>query len=75
MFYAYVILYFYLFIFAVKQKLIHFFEAETIVKKLRSRMVKCPMSHGYWIIELGFKLRLSYFNIHIYNHFAMFISK
>ena len=35
------------FFFAIQQKLIQIFEAETIVKKLRSRIVKCPMSHGY----------------------------
>lgn len=28
-----------------------FLKQKTIVKRLRSRVVKCPMSHGYWIIE------------------------
>lgn len=37
----------------------------------RSKMVKCPMSYGYWIAELGFKLRPYDSNIGICNHYAM----
>lgn len=60
-------------VFAMQQKLAKIFEADAIVKKLRSRMVKHPMLHGYWIAALGFELTSFESNTHIFNHYTMLL--